>query len=174
MMDNIGLLIIWLISFYIIFNGLIWITIHSLLKKNKLVNIILKFAVSIVVLLIPIIFAFYFTIKKYVFILSTAWWIYLIVFIIFYYLLLVSFAFINTRSWKKFIKNIFTVGIKRIYLTLPVLIINLILISIFTVLIYYTLDWIYLNLLITLIVVILLITTKVYWISCLQDEKNNH
>tara|TARA_Y100000310_G_C20642624_1_gene794816 strand:- start:327 stop:1106 length:780 start_codon:yes stop_codon:yes gene_type:complete len=173
MMDDIGQLILWLLGIFILFNGLIWILTHYILKKTNLIQTAIKFIASTIVLLGPITIVFYIILTKYVTTLALTWKILLIVFAIVYYFLLVSFAFLNIKSWKKFVKRIFILSIKKIHWTLLVLIINLILIAISIASIYYTINIIYLNMIFMLLFATILIITKIFWISCL-NEKNNH
>ena len=171
MMDNIGQFILWLFFLFILFNGLIWVGAHYLFKKTKVIKEALKFLVSTVVLLGPLLIIFYIILKKYINVLSSSWWILLTLFIIAYYLLLVSFAFLNLKSWKQFVKKIFVVGIKKIHLILLVLITNLVLISLSIALIYVTFNQIYISMITILLFVITLILTRIFWIACLKNIK---
>ncbi|MBU1974347.1 MAG: hypothetical protein KKH52_03050, partial [Nanoarchaeota archaeon] len=140
-----------------------------------------KLVVSSLVLFTPVVSLFYFILKIVVksnpeMIVSYSKLL-LILFFFAYYLLLVSFAFIQIKSWKTFIKKTFSIGIKKIYLTLPLLIFNYLLIMGNGYLIFLTVTKDY-PFIITFFLVILFITiitlTRIFWIACLNHEKNNH
>ena len=170
-------LLLWLFLLFIIFNGLLWIGSHYLFKeisrKISFTRTAIKFLALSSVLLFPLMLLFYFLFKNNITLLSTYGWVLLILTGIVYYLLLVSLAFIHIKSWKEFLNQILNKGFKKIYLTLIVLIINLIIISGSIYLIYLTSNQIILSIITVILLGIVLILTRLFWLACLQEENKN-
>ena len=170
-------LLLWLFLLFIIFNGLLWIGSHYLFKeisrKISFTRTAIKFLASSSVLLFPLMLLFYFLFKNNITLLSSYGWVLLILIGVVYYLLLVSLAFIHIKSWKEFLNQILNKGFKKIYLTLIVLIINLIIISGSIYLIYLTSNQIILSIITVILLGIVLILTRLFWLACLQEENKN-
>jgi len=169
---------------FIILNGLIWTQINQMISiklKNKIKLIFqswLKFITSsaflfgLLYVIIKIIIKNHFTMEfteqnfKDMTILIGLFTI------IIYYFLTVSFAFLNTKNWKEFVKKIFYVGIVKINKTGIIALINIILIIGCAYLInlstnYINLYWLLIPLVILFIII--LAFTKVYWLINLQQ-----
>ncbi len=174
LLEQMYLLLLWLFLLFIIFNGLLWIGSHYMFKeisrKIFLISTASKFLASSTILLIPLMLFFYFIFKNNITLLSSYGWVLLILTGVVYYLLLVSLAFINIKSWKIFLKQILTKSIKKIHLTLIVLIINLIIISGSIFLIYLSSDQIILSIITIILLGIILVLTRLFWLACLQEE----
>ncbi len=167
-----------LLGIFLILNGASWVLTHQLLK-TKLKEIPqqwLKFIISTLALIVPFLIICYLLIKG-----LTAIGIGLESFgviaqilvyssFVLYYFLLVSFTFIDYKSWKTFLKKFYFCSIKKIYLTLIVLLINLILFLASLYLIYINLsnERFPLMMLFSLIFVIVLVILRIYWVVCLR------
>ena len=102
-----------------------------------------------------------------------------------YYLLLISFAFLGDKSWKIFFNHFLKAAIKRIDLTLPILLINLIIVSLWGFLLknmLYISDLeitgkFFVTLLVILIFISSFVFTRLFWIATLRElyhEKSNN
>jgi len=180
--SNFFTLSLWLLGIFIIINGGIWILVHSLFERKKIKEIFhayLKFFISTIVSIIPFLIVAYIFLKKMMqFNISMVTISKLIqgsfyFLIAFYFLLLVAFAFINIKSWKLFVKKWFKVAIKNIYWSLLVLLINLILILVSLYLVYINMNEqsFFLMTFFSVILIIVLVLTKIFWVACLKEIK---
>ncbi len=99
-------------------------------------------------------------------------------FLILYYFFLVGSAFVNVKSWKKFLKIFYIIAIKKIHWILPVLLTNLALISLSLYLVYVFIDpkTFIPMIFFSIIFILILVLTRIFWVACLQElanEKNN-
>ena len=170
-------LLLWLFLLFIIFNGLLWIGVHYMLKeiskKFSFTGTAIKFLASSFILILPLMLLFYFIFKNNIAFLSSYGRALFILTGIVYYLLLISLAFIHVQSWKEFLKQILTKGFKRIHLTLIVLLLNLMLISGSIFLIYLASEQIILSIITIVLLGIVLIISRIFWLACLQEEDKN-
>ncbi len=177
LVKNIFLLFTYLLLIYFFFNSILWALSHYLLKNNikEIPQIILKSAASFFFLSIPLIFLFYFLLKKaFLIVNQTDLKNYLILFviliIIIYYILLHCYAYANINSWKKFLLKI-KVAIKNPSKTIPILLINLFLLIISAFSIFLSLNYnesVFLFISSTLFFTLLVIT-RISWIVCLEE-----
>lgn len=174
--------LLWLAGLFLILNGVVWILAHKLVGRLKSwqarTQARLKFTAASVVIMGPLLVASYYIVRSLVGLemdmesFSTAVKIISYVILAGYYLLLVSFAFIHLNSWKQFVKKFFKAGIVEIHLTVPVLVINFALIVGNVYLLYYLLTYhqsFALVILSTVLLVLILVLTKLFWISCLEE-----
>jgi hypothetical protein len=176
---NILYLSIWFLCLFVIFNGALWILSHHILEEKikNFLNAYLKIIVSFIVFIIPFFIAAYFFLKSLLkmdlpleaiskYIQGTSYLL-----ILFYFFLIVAFAFIFTKSWKEFLKSWFKVAIKNIHYSLLVLLINLVLIfvSLFLVSLYLNDETFFLMMLFSIILLVLLVVTRIFWIACLKE-----
>jgi len=170
LLEQIYQLLLWLFLLFIIFNGLAWLGVHCLFRKISMAGTVIKFLASSLALLLPLMLLFYYIFKKNITLLSSSGWMLLILAGLIYYLLLVSFAFINLKSWKEFLKQILKNGFKKIHLTLIVLLLNISLISGSIFLIYLASDQIFLSAITIVLLGIVLVIARIFWLACLQEE----
>jgi len=178
---QIVLLAAWWLGLFLIVNGALWVLSHQLLEKSSWKSRgrqWIKYVAATILLLGPFLLAAYFILK-------TALGAkidpdtfgpmlkYLLYFLgIIYYLMLHAFASLNAVSWEKFTKQFFSTAIRKIHYTLPILTINLILLSAAGYLIYYFLE---LNQNFALmmgasaLLIMALVLTRLYWIACLRE-----
>ncbi len=178
MIKNVSEFGLLLLGLFLILNGASWVLTHQLLKTKikEMPRQWLKYIVSTLALIIPFIGICYLLIKG-----LTAIGIGLESFglvaqilvyssFVLYYFIIVAFAFIDYKSWKTFLKNFYLCSIKKIYLTLIILLINLILVIASSYFIYLNLsdESFPLMMLFSLILVIILVITRIYWVVCLR------
>lgn len=180
MTENIKQLVIILLFLYIFFNGGMWVLTHRLLEKETWKNISrmwLKIFMSTLVLVVPLILAAYyallFMLKMEVSFpsLTTVLNIIFCLSVIVYYFLISSFAVINERPWKEFVKMLFNNSVKRIHKSLLVLMINLILISLSLYAIYLAINYehsLFLLIASGLLLVVILALTRIFWVACMK------
>ena len=169
---------------FLILGGAIWVLTNNLLNKDsekslgkRILQSWLKYLVSSVVLFLPIALAGYF-IFKLLFSLGLSETALanliggiVIAFIIGYYFLLVSFALINTSSWRNFLKEFLKVSIKRIHYTLLLLLVNIIILLIGVILIYFTLSETLFPLLLlaSILFLLLIIIVRIFFVFGVQE-----
>ncbi len=171
----------WWLGLFLVVNGALWVLSHQILERISWKNIgkqWMKYAAATAVLLGPFLLAIYLILKgvmkaqvdpdkfgellKYLF--------YSVAGI--YYLIINAFASLNAVSWKEFVGYFFTTAIKKIHRTMPVLIINLSLLSGAAYLIYYFMEinpnfaWMMAA---SVLLMKLIILTRLYWIACLRE-----
>lgn len=171
----------WWLGLFLIVNGALWVLSHQMREGfswKKAGKQWIKYGVATLILLGPFLLVIYFILKgvmkaqvdpdkfgemlKYL----------LYSFAIIYYLMANAFASLNAASWKEFVRYFFTTAIRKIHRTLPVLIINLALLSGTVYLIYYFMEInpnFALMMAASAILMILLILTRLYWITCLRE-----
>ena len=174
---------LWILGIFIIFNGGLWILVHSFFERknfHETMHAYLKFFFSTIISIIPFFIIAYYFLKKMVEEISVTNVSQLIqntsyALIIVYFFLLIAFAFIDVRSWKLFFKKWFKVGIKNIHKSISVLLINLTLILGSGYLIYRYLyeETFFLMILFSALFVIILVLTKIFWIACLKEIGKN-
>ncbi|PIZ50808.1 hypothetical protein COY27_05825 [Candidatus Woesearchaeota archaeon CG_4_10_14_0_2_um_filter_33_13] len=184
MIKYIWQLIFWLSSLFILFNGALWIISQRMLGYKNWKGQILKFLTTSIILIVPFFLAAYYLLKLFLgmelaaeifsIILQVVIW----AFFVLYFFIITAYAFIDAKSWKEFVKSIYKVGIRRIYFTLIVTLINLVLIFLGLLLIYYTANeetLLPLMVLAALLFVVVILLTRIFWIACLKEinsEKN--
>jgi hypothetical protein len=170
----------WLAGIFIVLNGSIWILTQRLFGKKNYFKLALKFLSTSFVLLVPFFITAYLSLKwllglqlevqNFSSILQIVFW----AFFVLYYFILVTFAFIDISFWKNFFKKIYSVGIKRVYYTLIVLFINLVLIFIGLYSIYLTSNeeaLFPLMILAATVLILIMVLTRIFWIACLKEIK---
>ena len=180
MMKYIWYYVAWLAGIFVFLNGSIWILTQRLFGKKNYFKLSLKFLSTSFLLLVPFFITAYLSLKWFLglqlevenfsFILQIVFW----AFFVLYYFILVACAFIDISSWKSFSKKIYSVGIKRIYYTLIVLFINLVLIFIGLYSIYLTSNeeaLFPLMILAATFLVLIIVLTRIFWIACLKEIK---
>ena len=71
MMEFITQFILWIFGLFILFNGLIWLGAHYMLRKTAVIKVAVKFFVATLVMISPLLIIFYYILSKYV----TAIWV---------------------------------------------------------------------------------------------------
>ncbi|MDO8656316.1 MAG: hypothetical protein Q7K45_03680 [Nanoarchaeota archaeon] len=174
-------LALWWLGLFIVVNGVLWILSHQIMEKKSWKNLgkqWIKYAVATIVLLGPFLLVIYFLLKLIVraqidpdkFGQMLTYLMYS--FGLMYYLMINAFASIQISSWKECVKHFFTTAIKKIHYTLPVLTINLALLSSTGYLIYYFMELnqnFALMMISSGIFIVLIVLTRLYWISCLRE-----
>lgn len=176
MINNLYYLGFFLLLLHLVLNGSLWIISHYLISGHK--NVQRQFLQFTVFTLILVVFFLFiskiilrtvvnpdgssdqFTVVMKV-ILGLAF---------FFYLLLLQALAVLSSSWKTCFFEIW-LKIKQIRFTLPILIINFTVISITLYGIYFSLSTQYslLLVLITLILILNLVLTRLYWLACLKE-----
>ena len=182
---NVLQLAVWLGSLFLGGMLLLWLLTHQILappvqpwgKRLKQVAVeAVKIVVALFVFLIPVLALGYWRLKELatqpdpeaiIGVLKMLGY----VFIVAYYLLLVALAQVH-HPWKLWVHNFFAVGIKNIHKTVLVLLINAALIFGSLYLVYLSMqleEWFSLLLLSSILVIILLVLTRLFWMACLQE-----
>jgi hypothetical protein len=177
MMKNIIEYILWLSCIFLLINGLIWMLVYRMFEKRKFIEYSIKYLASSLALVVPFFIVCYFILKAFLSLeIATEAFASVIqvmtgFFIIIYYFLLVGFSQLYIKNWKNFVKSYYQIGIKKILSTLTVLVINGLLILFGIYLIYLTSLYevsLVVMLLAMLFLVITLVLTKIFWVSCLN------
>lgn len=160
----------WLAGLVLIFQGLLWTLSHKILGARKLGKIAVKYLVT--ALIGMGLFAFLssvilnsITIDN----LKTPLIILGVISLILYFIFLNILAFINTENWKQFIKKI-RMNFKRMPHSLLTFVINITLVGLFSYLIYLARNYFLFGSLFTAILFALLVLTRIFWISCLNEK----
>lgn len=185
MMKNITILMGWLLVILGLLNGLIWILSHQLLKKRNLkghLKIWLKLIISSTIIMgvfISISYAILISILRIdpplnslLFVIQVLSYI----FILFYYFQLISFALVDL-PWKLFVKKWFLISIKKVHQSLLILLINLVLIFLTVLSIYFTVNYeksVTLLLFTGILFVGILVLTRIFWIASIQALVEKH
>jgi len=181
MKKNIFSLISWLGGLFLIVNGALWLLSHRLLGTIKTWkeagSAYLKFLAASLVGLAPFFICSYFILSNLMRLeipLSTLSWIFQVVIysiMIIYFFLMASFAFIETKSWKEWLKVWFKVAFKNLHLTLIMLLINLVLILLSLYLIYFFMseNTFGLMMLFSLLLILVLVMSRIFWIAGLRE-----
>ncbi len=136
----------WLTGIFLIINGWLWGLSHRLLGGKGFLTIWAKYIVASIVLLGPFLGVTYYVLRGLLNLESdplsaiSPGKILAYLGLAAYYFLLVAFASIGAPTWKQFIKSFFRAGITRIYKTIVVLLINLVLLGGNLYLIYYAMN----------------------------------
>ena len=178
---------IWLSGLFLTGMGVLWLFSHQIISpaisswKRKLTlagKEIIKIISAIIIFLAPIVLIGYWWLRSMVepdpeLILSRLKIMgYLL--LVTYYLLLVALAFVSS-GWKIWIKQFVKAVIKNIHKTLLVLLINATLMMGSLFLVYYSLEIIEsfpLLVVASILSLILMVLTRVWWIACLQEITN--
>lgn len=189
-------MVLWIAGIFIFINGGLWLLSHWMVEKaekkplKKYFNQWLKFLASFLVILLPFVILGYLLFKVF-FVLELSpdsdqfkviFQVLPYLMMMAYYFLLSAFALVNIDSWREFVKKWLGVSIKKIYWTLIILLINLILIMISLGLISLAMNYEStqsLLFILTPIFLLVLVLTRIFWISCLQelvrdDEKSRY
>lgn len=173
---------------FLILNGIIWLISHKILEtatlswKETIKSFLrgwMRYALTTLVVMGPFFILSYLLLRtmlvqeiggmaSFTTILTAL--IYL--FMVLYYFLLVAFAFLGTTSWKLFLHKIFTASIKRVHLTLLVVVINgaLLFLSLYGVYYFMNNGEVFSFIaMFTLLFMILMVLTRLFWIACLQE-----
>lgn len=173
----------WLLGLFIIFNGSLWIFSHwFFIEKKKASDFfrsILKYISTTIIFLLPYLIIGYFFLKmmlKRNISLSEVKvliQIVLAIFLVFYFFMTTAFSLVNIRSWKHFLKRWYRVSIRKIYHSLPLFLLNLILItgSFYLMSIFIDDNTFFLMMLFSITFLIILITTRIFYIACLKEIK---
>lgn len=192
---------LWISGIFVFVNGALWLLSHWMVEEKaegkkpiifylkKYLNQWLKFLAAFLVIVLPfaiwgyLLFKLFFTLDvspdSNQFQLFFQILPYLMMMA--YYFLLAAFAMMNIVSWKMFVKKWFEVSVKKIYWTLIILLINLILIfiglgSISLVMSYESTQS--LLFVLTPILLLILVLTRIFWIVCLhelvRDDEKSH
>jgi hypothetical protein len=141
---NLVELLLWITLIYLVLQGSAWILTHYLFHKINLYKsgkILIKFALSSLFILSIFLAVCYFILKSLigqpvdVHFFSEITRYLLITFGVFYYFLAIFYS-MGKRNWKSNIKSVYILGIKKIHLILPIIIIN----SLFLLLALYVID----------------------------------
>lgn len=189
-------MVLWVAGIFIFINGGLWLLSHWMVeaadKKSlkKYFNQWLKFLAAFLVILLPfvilgyLLFKVFFTLElspdsdQFKVIFQVLPYLMMMA----YYFLLVAFALVNINSWKEFVKKWFEVSVKKIYWTLIILLINLILILVGLGLISLAMSYEStqsLLFVLTPVFLLILVLTRIFWIVCLRelardDEKSHY
>ncbi len=177
MIRNVVEYILWLSGIFLLLNGLIWLLIYRLFGKKGWLKQTTKYIVSSLVLTVPFFVVCYFILKTVLSLeiaiesFASIVQVMLIVFLVIYYFLLVGFSQLQIRSWNKFVKLYYSLGIKKIFYTLTVLVINWCFIALGGYFIYLTAMYevhLVVMLLAMLFLIIILALSKIFWLATLN------
>ena len=169
-----------LLSIFIVINGMIWISTHLLINKErfKWKVLIEKFVAS------SIIFSSIFSLLVYLTFQRTFFTditpasfenliqMLTISFFVINYFLLIAFALINTPSWKNYTKQIYFIGINKIHKVLLTIFICGLILSPGILLVYYStinLKMATYIIPITLLISVLIVISRIFWTKTIQD-----
>ena len=146
----------------------------------------LKFAASSLAVLIPFALISYHILKTMIGLeysvdtVSSYAQIIVYIFAAIYYFLLVAYAFISVVTWKQFVRYFYLAGLKRIYKSALIFIINNLIIGLGFYLIYVLINYdqyfTYL-ILVSILLYLMIIISRLFWIACLQEivhEEDHH
>lgn len=185
MKKNIFTLISWLGGLFLIVNGALWLLSHKILGTIKswkeAGSAYLKFLTASLIGLAPFFICSYFILSNLMKLeipLSTLSWIFQVVIysvMIIYFFLITSFAIMEIKSWKGWLKVWFRLAFKRIHFTLIVLLINLLLIFASLYLIYFFMNENTFGLMMfcSLLLILILAFSRIFWIAGLREIDRN-
>lgn len=180
-------MVFWLAGLFVFLNGGIWLLVHWMVKKPgeklgflKILNQWLKYLISSLVAGLPLAVLGYLLFKVFFSLgigpdseqFRLAFQILPYLAMIEYYFLLVAIALVNIESWQAFARKWFECSVKKIYLTLIVLLINLILILIGLGLIYLAMSYESVSWLLFILTPVFLAGwafARIFWVSSLQE-----
>jgi hypothetical protein len=180
MMKNITEYILWLSGIFLLVNGLIWIMVYKMFGKKGILNMLGKYIGSSIMLMVPFFIVCYYILKGFLSLdIATESFALVIqmvsvLFLVLYYFLLIGFSQLYIKSWKKFFKAYWSLGIKKIVYAVPVLIINSCFIFLGGYLIYLTAMnevslWV--MILAAIFLVLIFVIGKIFWIASLNSVK---
>lgn len=186
LIQQVTLLAAWWLGLFLVVNGALWVLSHQMLEKSSWRNTgkrWIRYATATLVLLGPFLLAIYFMLKMAIraqidpdkFGQMLMYLLYSLGII--YYLMINAFASLNAATWKEFAQHFGATAIRKIHRTLPVLIINLALLSGTAYLIYYFMELnqnFALMMISSGILIFLIVLTRLYWIACLQEIIKKH
>lgn len=177
-------LILWVVGLFLFLNGALWIWSHQLLyparkpQRVLLARRAVKYFFCAGMLSALLALAGY-VLHRTVALEQTAadpvgkalqW--FFVLFLALYYGFLVSAAFIDVMTWKQFGKVVTGVGMAKIHWTMLVAVVNIILLAVPVIGMYYAMDaWQNFPLLVLLgvLFIVLLVFTRLFWISALHE-----
>lgn len=177
MLKDLTYLLTYLIGIFIIFNGALWMVTHKLVSRTKFsLRPFIKFVTTFITGLLPFFLIAYLLLKNVLLSdnptdeFSKFVKICVFIFGVIYYFLLCFFTNINTKSWKLFVRKSLNLA-SDLKKTIPVLLVNIILIGLAVYLIYYMLaNQINQIVIGTIILILTIIITRIYWITCLNEN----
>ena len=178
MIRNVVEYILWLSGIFLLLNGAIWLLIYKMFGKKNYLEQAVKYVSSSLILTIPFFMVCYFILKGFLSIdiapeaFASVIQVMSIVFLVIYYFLLVGFSQLQIKSWKKFSKSYYSLGIKKIVCTLTVLVINWCFIALAGYFIYLTAMYevhLFIMFLSLMFLVIVLALRKIFWIASLNS-----
>ena len=186
LITNILQLAMWLIGL-LLFNGIIWLISYQILERttipwNERIKTFfqgwLRYILTTIAVLGPFLVLSYLLLRTLLVqeigmtSFTTILTVLMYLFLLLYYFLLVAFAFLGTASWKLFLQKTFTASVKRIHLTMLVLVINAALLFLSLYGVYYFMnngEIFSLMVMFTLLFIVLMVLTRLFWIACLQE-----
>lgn len=184
LIHQVVLLALWWLVLFMVLNGGIWVISQAILAPEKItwkkmiVKPWLRYVIATLILLGPFLLILYFILKMMIRAQIDpqkfgAWVTYLLYsFGILYYFLINAFAAINATSLKELGRNFLKTALRKIHWTLIVLIINSTLLAACGYLIYYFMEIkpvFALMMAASIVFIILVVITRLYWIACLQE-----
>ncbi len=185
MIKNIRNYALWLAFFFLFFNGSIWVLTHLLLQRKIspdlkpawFLDSWAKYIVSsIVFFLPPLVLCYYFLVFLLRMDISMGSFLLAVKIlscslVLLYYFLLAAFASAGQESWKDFVKMFFKCSIRKIPKSLLVFLINLLLMALALLLVYLSMAYeksLALLLGSGLLLVLVVVVTRIFWVSCLE------
>ncbi len=192
--DHITYFAVWVLAIFSVINGLLWVCSHQMYanrnwKKASASEVAqrwLKYASSSILLLAPFLVAGHYLLKRLVSFSGTEEQIFNITYVlvgllvVFYYVLVVASAFIHARSWKKWMKITFATGIKNLHKVLPILLLNVVVLTVVGGSGYWMfihLPSLWLLIISALLLIVVLVVSRIFWIAALWEignEKGHH
>lgn len=176
-----------LAGLFLLLDGILWISSHSLLQREKIAwkekakiwgKQWLKFMLSFVMVygfiggLGYVLFKLLIAQQVEVDFFGTIFKIIFYFFLTIQVLLLMAFALISAPSWREFLRQLIMISIKKFHHTLLILIINAFLLGGDLYFIYWSMDTqqpFYLLALFSLLLVLLMVLTRLFWIAGIQE-----
>lgn len=181
----------WMAFMFLLPQALLWILVQQLLMekhswKNMLLSwgkMWLKYTATAIVLFTPFLIAGYYFLRS-LFTLGLEpesfgkilQWV-LIFGGVIYYFFMAAEAVMHEHSWKEFCKKWYMVSIRKIYLTLPVLLINIMLIALGVYLMWLVLfgsENFFMIIVLSIVMLVILVLTKIFWCACLREIAGEH
>ncbi len=171
---------------FLVFNCILWVGIHVmrsekiknfLSDRKKILDRVAQFVASSTVgLLVMYVIGYFFIIQTFAIstdesLFGNVLKVLLVLMGIIYYFLAVGYAFVGS-SWKQTSASYYNIGIKKIFQTLAVAVINALIIFVFLYVVYYSMTaeqlfWLVLPS--SLLVSAVLVLAKLFWVNCLRE-----
>ncbi len=171
-----------LMNAFIFLGGLIRILVKRMLvKQMKIFRSWLKYFITWFMVVVPALLLGYLFVKsmfsismveKISNLFSNLGWSFILsIYLILYILFITTTVFVNTKSWKEYIKLVWQIGVKKINKTSLVFLINMTMLGIGLYLVYLgrLSENLFLMIFVALVIIFLFVLTKIFWTACIEE-----